>query len=348
MKWKPINNREMELPDWFLDVYWYWRRLAEPLYAHWRSKGDSINQLKQGGKYPLNRVFAASTHTCNARCGFCAYPIMRPPYKVLDMDLFENFVSQFAEMGGKYVNLTPTFGEPLIDYSLSDKIAFARSKGLDVFFTTNAILLAQKAKAICDAGVTGISVSLPSFDRDEYLRVYRVDKLEEVYQGILAYLDVRKAGQKLSLQFRHACRPSLILKHTRFKEIKQRAGGDLKWEFTYGFDNWMGQLSKESLPKGLWFRHNKFGLHPCRWALSLTLEPSGYLRLCGCRYAKDYSPDMIVGHLSEGLQNVWDNKASKILDDFYLGKLTPTCQKCLFYQAERQNYIGITKFGNCL
>jgi hypothetical protein len=125
---------------WLLeDVYWHWRRVAEPFYAWRRSIGGSAESLLVNGQFPLQKVFTATTHACNARCGFCAYPIMKPPKAVLSVNDFEQFVLQWKDLGGKRINLTPTFGDPLLDPTLCQKVLIARDAGLKVFMTTNGI-----------------------------------------------------------------------------------------------------------------------------------------------------------------------------------------------------------------
>jgi hypothetical protein len=328
----------LNMKNLFLDLYWYWRRFAEPLYAWSRSKGDVAEKLKtKSGQFQLNRVFAAVTHICNARCGFCAYPLMKPAQEIMSFDLFDVYLDQWKAMGGKRINLTPTFGDPLLDPGICRKIVRARELGFTVSLTTNGIKLLITDLAI--TGLDNLDVSVPSWDRQEYIRVYGVDKLKEVVAGLHDYQMHRSLGQKLQVHFRHACRPSLLVKHPTFAALRELKPENFSHSFTYGFDNWMGQVT---LPEGMWQRQVKFGPHACRWAFALTLEPTGLIRVCGCRYNKEGSPDMVVGDLysdyRNSLQKAWDN-AQPLLQDFFSGKRRPTCEGCTFYQAAKQDMI---------
>jgi MoaA/NifB/PqqE/SkfB family radical SAM enzyme len=320
------------------DLVWLSRRWAEPLAAWLRSRGDRPHLLLgKENQFQLNRVFVSPTRTCNARCGFCAYPKMVVPHETLALSMFSDFVAQWADVGGKRINLTPTFGEPLLDPNLALKILRAKELGMHVRFTTNAILLEKYAQDLVDAGIDALHVSLPSFSRYEYFRVYGVDRADDVFKGLRKYLLIRKPGQELILCFRHACRPSALLWHPSFADLYSISDGqDFRWEFTYSFDNWMGQIQR--LPEGMKFRRNRFGNYPCRWAFSLTLEPSGNVRLCGCRYSADWSPDLNLGTVRDGITELW-KRAQPILWDFYLGKRQPTCEQCTFYWAAKQSMI---------
>jgi hypothetical protein len=329
----------MSLKHLHLDLYWHWRRFAEPFYAWKRSFGSKEDDLRTClgiGPYQLNRVFTAVTHTCNARCKFCAYPILQPAQEVMAIDMFIEYAAQWARMGGKRINLTPTFGDPLLDPDICQKIKSAKILGLKVALTTNAIRLLNSG--IQMTGIDYLDVSVPSWDKDEYTRVYGVSRLPEVVEGLYHFQKTRRQDQRLLIHFRHACKPSLLVGHPIFKSIRKVNPVNFGHHFTYGFDNWMGQVE---LPEGQWVRQVNFKAQPCRWAFALTLEPSGAIRVCGCRYDKHFSSDMIVGQLDghTGLREAWDN-AQGLISDFYAGKRRPTCESCTFYEAARKDTIA--------
>ena len=84
-----------------------------------------------------------------------------------------------------------TGGEPLLHPQIDEmvsqikKIPGARSVSL----TTNAVLLAQHAKQLKEAGIDGINVSLDTIDASEYEHITKKPLLEEVKHGINAAIE---------------------------------------------------------------------------------------------------------------------------------------------------------------
>lgn len=63
--------------------------------------------------------------------------------------------------------------------------------------------------------------------------------------------------------------------------------------------------------------------HPC-------FEPDGYLRLCSAASAYAYSDETIMGHIDDGLGNVWNSEKYKTIRRALLSgeDLPPYCELC--------------------
>ncbi len=140
-----------------------------------------------------NNLRISVTDRCNLRCTYCM------PEEVVFMDRSElltfeeitHFVRVAAPLGIDKLRLTG--GEPLLRRDLPRLVRMvADVPGIkDVGLTTNALLLANQAQALFDAGVRRINVSLDTLDPGRFREVSRRDGLEQVLAGIEA---AKKAG----------------------------------------------------------------------------------------------------------------------------------------------------------
>ena len=108
--------------------------------------------------------------TCNYRCPYCMPEGQTPEETALDrfrrlsFDEIETAVRGFVRLGVRKIRLTG--GEPLLRRNLPDLVArLAAIDGIeDLALTTNGSLLAAQAKALHEAGLHRITVSLDALD----------------------------------------------------------------------------------------------------------------------------------------------------------------------------------------
>ncbi|AKC88131.1 GTP 3',8-cyclase MoaA [Pseudoxanthomonas suwonensis] len=119
---------------------------------------------------PLRDLRLSVIDACNFRCGYCM-PADRIPddhgldsAARLDFDQIETLVRGFATLGMHKLRLTG--GEPLLRRHLPELVArLARIPGIDdLALTTNGSLLAAQARALRQAGLHRITVSLDALD----------------------------------------------------------------------------------------------------------------------------------------------------------------------------------------
>ena len=109
------------------------------------------------------------TDKCNLRCVYCM-PLEGLPWlkreEILSYEEIERVVRTMAGMGLKRVRITG--GEPLVRRDLPDLIRMisAIPEIDDLSLSTNAVLLADQAEALKDAGVQRLNVSLDSLKPD--------------------------------------------------------------------------------------------------------------------------------------------------------------------------------------
>ncbi|HVI58963.1 MAG TPA: GTP 3',8-cyclase MoaA [Luteimonas sp.] len=119
---------------------------------------------------PLRDLRLSVIEACNFRCGYCM-PADRVPddhgmdtASRLSFDEIETLVRGFARLGVRKLRLTG--GEPLLRKHLPELVArLAAIEGIeDLALTTNGSLLARQARALREAGLQRVTVSLDALD----------------------------------------------------------------------------------------------------------------------------------------------------------------------------------------
>jgi cyclic pyranopterin phosphate synthase len=140
---------------------------------------------------PHNNLRISVTDRCNIRCVYCMPEQVDflPRAALLSFEEIERFVRIAVSLGIDKVRLTG--GEPLVRRDIPTLVAkLAAIPGLkDIGLTTNGILLAPMARALRDAGLERINVSLDTMDAARFERLTRRSGFEQVIEGILAAKD---------------------------------------------------------------------------------------------------------------------------------------------------------------
>jgi GTP 3',8-cyclase len=133
------------------------------------------------------------TDRCDLRCFYCipkGFKGFTEPEDRISLDDYVRLVRLFSELGVSKVRLTG--GEPLVRPDLPDMVRKIGALPMieDLSLSTNATRLAQHAKAMKDAGVSRINVSLDTLNPDTFREITQ-GELEPVLQGLQA---AREAG----------------------------------------------------------------------------------------------------------------------------------------------------------
>ena len=145
---------------------------------------------------PLRDLRISVTDRCNFRCVYCMpKEVFGPGYRFLpqaDLLSFEEITRTaraFVALGVEKIRLTG--GEPLMRrelHQLVGQLATLRTpegQPLDLTLTTNGALLARQAKALREAGLQRLTVSLDALDDALFRRLNDVDfPVEQVLEGI--------------------------------------------------------------------------------------------------------------------------------------------------------------------
>jgi cyclic pyranopterin phosphate synthase len=140
------------------------------------------------------------TDRCDFRCRYCMSERMQflPKREILTLEELAELADAFIERGIKRIRLTG--GEPLVRKGIDTlvrSIGRRIGNGLEeLTLTTNGSQLRQHARALTEAGVRRINVSLDSLDPDRFGFITRGGDLTTVLDGITA---AREAGLAIKI-----------------------------------------------------------------------------------------------------------------------------------------------------
>jgi cyclic pyranopterin phosphate synthase len=149
---------------------------------------------------PLRNLRISVTDRCNLRCQYCMpeeeYTWL-PRRDLLTFEEIAALVEIFTRLGVDKVRLTG--GEPLLRRDLPALVhLLAQNPGLsDLALTTNGVLLAEQARALYDAGLQRVTVSLDTLQPERFRALTRRDTHARVVQGIEAVSQVGFPPPKL-------------------------------------------------------------------------------------------------------------------------------------------------------
>lgn len=123
------------------------------------------------------------TYRCNAFCEFCHFAehgkFKDSPHATLDD--FKSNISQLAELGVKFIDLTG--GEPLLNKNIAEMTSLAKKYKMQTSITTNTLLYKKFAEPLAGK-VNLLHFSLDSPDEEEHNRIRKIDCYKSVFESI--------------------------------------------------------------------------------------------------------------------------------------------------------------------
>lgn len=140
----------------------------------------------------------ALTPRCNLKCIYCHHEGEVKPEKEIPGEMVVSVVRAAADLGVRSLKFTG--GEPLLRRDLADLIR-QMPKDLNISLTTNGIFLAEQAKALAEAGLDRVNVSLDSLKPETYAAITggQEGDLEKVLAGIDAAKEAGLVPIKLNV-----------------------------------------------------------------------------------------------------------------------------------------------------
>ncbi len=147
---------------------------------------------------PMRDLRISVTDRCNLRCTYCMprevfdenHPFL-PRAELLSFEEIERLARSFIQLGVQKIRLTG--GEPLLRRGIERLIeSLARlntseGKPVEIALTTNAVLLAQKAQSLKDAGLARVTASLDGLTDETFRHMSDSDvSVGTVLDGIAA------------------------------------------------------------------------------------------------------------------------------------------------------------------
>jgi cyclic pyranopterin phosphate synthase len=138
---------------------------------------------------PLRNLRISVTDRCNLRCAYCMPEeeyVWLPREQILHFEEMSALVDVFMDLGVDKIRLTG--GEPLLRRDLPElvRLLVAKPRLRDLAMTTNGVLLAEQARALKDAGLHRVTVSLDTLRPDRFSTLTRRTHHAQVLDGIAA------------------------------------------------------------------------------------------------------------------------------------------------------------------
>ena len=145
---------------------------------------------------PLTDLRISVTDRCNFRCSYCMPKdifdqnyVYSPQKELLSFEEIVRLSKSFISLGVNKIRLTG--GEPLLRKNIEDLIFMlsqlrdVNGNAIDLSLTTNGSLLKRKARALKEAGLNRITVSLDALDDAVFRQMNDVDfPVKDVLNGI--------------------------------------------------------------------------------------------------------------------------------------------------------------------
>ena len=158
------------------------------------------------------------TDRCNFRCQYCMPAegmTWLPREDILSFEEIERFAKLCVDHFG-FDGIRLTGGEPLVRAHLPKLVEKLAGLGVDVAMTTNGATLRMHARALADAGLSRINISLDSLQRERFLELTRRDELDRVLDGIDAAIDAGLQPVKLNAVMMRGINDDEVVDFARF------------------------------------------------------------------------------------------------------------------------------------
>jgi GTP 3',8-cyclase len=153
------------------------------------------------------------TDRCNIRCFYCMPEdnvVYGPRENLLRFEEIERFVRVAVGLGVRKLRLTG--GEPLIRKNLPELVTRLLSIDSveDLALTTNAVLLAEQAQGLYDAGLRRLNVHLDTLNRERFREITRRDDFDRVMRGIERALELGFRIKMNAVALKNLTEPDIV------------------------------------------------------------------------------------------------------------------------------------------
>jgi len=268
-----------------------------------------------------------STNICNARCVFCPRDQMHRRQGVMDEALFRKVADDCAALGIRHVRLH-NYGEPFVDRHLTDKIAYAKQKGIaEVGVISNGSLIdEQVARGVIEAGLDAINISVDASGREVFERT----RIGLEYDKVIANIE-RLVRIRAELGRTH---PKLILSFVRQDNSDEERVFIDHWRtiadkiHITDLHNWAGTLNRDSDVR-----------YPCyRQWLTFTVLWDGRVSLC----CADFDGRVILGDMrTSNIRDIWESETYRQVRREHLESGGPEiCRACDLPRKDSPLWVG--------
>ena len=299
-----------------------------------QNRRDLIKRESLADVLPLATPFTIyidPSSACNFKCNFCCHSI-RPGHikrsgfkpQIMSYELFRSAIEQIKYFPDKIKMLSLFLvGEPLLNKKLPDMIAYAKESMIAdrIFLTTNGSLLTkQMNRALVDAGLDEIMISVEALDTEKYREIASVNIDYELFvNNIREFYENRKNCKVYVKIVNTSINNGEVEKfHSMYDGICDLAYIETVMPVFEGVD-----YSSTKLPE-----NNKIGrqVEICtRPFFTMSVHPNGNVGCC----IVDYSEGIVFGNVREqSLMDIWNGKKFNDFRRAHLKKKKKTLNVC--------------------
>jgi MoaA/NifB/PqqE/SkfB family radical SAM enzyme len=178
------------------DSFPIYKKLDPNLQRKLLYKNDSPNVLYQIFKpfYKIQYIRPATirietVNKCNYSCIFCGKNVMTRNKEIMSLELFTKIISDYCDMGGGHISLTPQVGEIFLDPLLTERINVIKKfpKISSTSVTTNAvntINIPDSELLEIISNLNRVHISIYGLDESEHKSIVGVDDYYKVIEAV--------------------------------------------------------------------------------------------------------------------------------------------------------------------
>jgi MoaA/NifB/PqqE/SkfB family radical SAM enzyme len=152
---------------------------------------ESIDARSVAAERPPVCLYLETTNRCNLLCTTCprTYAELEPP---ADMS-WELFVSIVDQIPGLQRAVLHGVGEPMLVKHLPKMVRYLKDRGTYVLFNTNGTVLTERnGRALIEAGLDELRVSLDAANERSYLAVRGKNYFKRILKNVRAFRDLQE------------------------------------------------------------------------------------------------------------------------------------------------------------
>jgi cyclic pyranopterin phosphate synthase len=162
----------------------------------WMSSSSVMSMIDRFGR-PIDNLRISLTQKCNMACFYCHGEGEVAPNGEMTAAEIEKIVSVCVRNGIRKIKLTG--GEPLLRNDIAVIVSRIAPMVQEVSMTTNGVLLSRHARALKDAGLARVNVSLDTLSHERFLKITGTDTLDKVRGGIEAAFQAGLTPLKINM-----------------------------------------------------------------------------------------------------------------------------------------------------
>ncbi len=162
-------------------------RPVDPRRYHEAAPRDAAARAER----PPVCLYLETTNRCNLLCTTCprTYVELETPAD-MSWELFTTIVDQVPDINRAVLH---GVGEPMLVKNLPKMVRYLKERGVYVLFNTNGTVLnARNGRALIEAGLDELRVSLDASNRASYLAVRGMDYFDRILKNVRAFRELQE------------------------------------------------------------------------------------------------------------------------------------------------------------